>query len=94
MYFLHFLKKVHKASSDLVVLLTSQSQPVLLGLNEPPEHCDLHVQLHLDVLQVLVLLQLVGKLVKEALDLVVLKRKLKISLGRTKHEKNEQTLTE
>ena len=77
-----------------LLLLTSEPEPVLLRLYEPPEDGDLHVQLHLDVLQVLVLLQLVGKLVKEALDLVVLKRKLKISLGRTKHEKNEQTLTE
>ncbi len=49
--------------------LTSQSEAVLLRLEQPPEHGDLHVQLHLQVLQVLVLLQLVRQLVQEPLDL-------------------------
>jgi len=52
--------------------LTSQSQPILLALDKPLEDRDLHVQLDLDVLQVLILLQLIGQLVQETLDLAVL----------------------
>lgn len=49
-----------------------EAEAILLALDEAPEDGDLHVQGDLDVLEVLVLLHLVGQLVQEPLDFVVL----------------------
>jgi hypothetical protein len=60
-------------------LLTSNvdAEPVLLRLQEAAEHGDLHVKSNLGVHERLVLVQLVGQLVQQPLDLILLRCQLK-----------------
>ena len=64
-----------------VYILTSNvdAQPVLLGLQEAAEDGNLHVQRHLGVHEGLVLVELVGQLVQQPLDLVLLGSQLNTS---------------
>ncbi len=56
------------------------AEPVLLRLEEATEDGDLHVERHLGVHERLVLVQLVGQLVQQPLDLVLLRRQLNIEI--------------
>ena len=60
------------ARHAVVKRAVAEAEAIFLALDESPEDGDLHVQGDLDVLEILVLLHLVGQLVEEPLDLVVL----------------------
>lgn len=53
-------------------MLTPETETVLFGFDEALEHGNLHVELDLEILEVLVLLELMGQLVQKTLDFVIL----------------------